>query len=769
MRISFTFLFSILTTITLQAQISSNMTLLNQYHVDSLPSASGVKYNDVWGYLDCTGGEYGILGSASRVHFFDLRDPVNMVEVASFEGGFDAIWRDMKTYHDRAYSVTDGVSEGLMIFDLSGLPDTVSKTYQSSEFFSKAHNIFIDEPNGLLYAVGTDSMNGGLIILDLKTDPDNPTLVSRVNLPANPNTGTGYVHDIYVRDNIAYASHGWLGFFIWDMNDPENPVLLASEDTGGYNHSSWVSEDGSFAIYAEEVPKGKPLGVVNLENLANELISVDLTFKFPLLDNDDLNTPHNPFIRGNLLICSYYEDGLQVFDVTDPMNPSPAAHYDTYPNNTSYNGTTGNWGTYPYLPSGIILASDTKTGLYILQMDSSITIPVVEVPTPPSVAEALVEMSELCTGDSVIFTLPEGVEKYTWIKDGEEMSETSNVLVVKEAGTYQGVVTNRNCENMTNTAVVIVNEIPDVSSIPSENIQACEGEVFGYEVPSGYDTYNWTKNGESISDSSFIQIENEGVYQLMVSNNGCDAASESFAIEYSEIPSVNITPQGPTEFCQGNFLNLMATSNQDDVSWMWIADTNFFGMETQISVTASGMYQAEVTNSFGCVGSTAIEITVFEPMIPNVEMDGNTLTASESSYYQWYRNGTIIQDANNQSYTISETGDYYVGTIDANGCFGNSNTVTVDVVSTNEIESIRSFSLFPNPTQNWLNLSIESEKIDTYTLEIISTNGQVIFEKNISLQNSDQLKVDLSEYAKGVYFLKIKNTEGQIVRRFVKI
>ena len=302
----------------LQAQPSMNMTLLDTWEDDTRPSPSGVQFNEVWGYVDCEGNEFAIIGSSTHVHFIDLADPSNLMEIDSFPGGETTIWRDIKTYKDRAYAVSDDTSEGLMIFDLSDLPNSISKTYHSTEFFGEAHNIFIDEKNGRLYSVGTDTQSGGVIVLDLTEDPDNPTLLASVNLPANPSSGQGYAHDIYVRDNIAYGSHGYLGFFIWDMTDPTTPILLASKNTGAYNHSSWVSEDGNFAIYAEEVPIGRPLGVMNLENLDNEFIEIDTTFKFPLNPNDDNNRPHNPFIRGDYLFCSYYHDGIQVFDVSDP-------------------------------------------------------------------------------------------------------------------------------------------------------------------------------------------------------------------------------------------------------------------------------------------------------------------------------------------------------------------------------------------------------------------------------------------------------------------
>ena len=81
---------------------------------------------------------------------------------------------------------------------------------------------------------------------------------------------------------------------------------------------------------------------------------------------------HNPFIIGDLVYVSYYEDGVQVFDISDPMAPQQVAYFDTWLDNTEYNTTQGCWGVYPFLPSGRIIASDSSNGLFLLELDESV-------------------------------------------------------------------------------------------------------------------------------------------------------------------------------------------------------------------------------------------------------------------------------------------------------------------------------------------------------------------------------------------------------------
>ncbi|MEL7021377.1 MAG: hypothetical protein AAGK47_07215, partial [Bacteroidota bacterium] len=117
-----------------------------------------------------------------------------------------------------------------------------------------------------LYAVGQGGFAArtDVIILDIGTDPANPVLLGQpllTNIVSN--IFNGYVHDIHVKDNIGYCSHiNDSVFALWDFSNPTNPVLLDAIDTRGLQHSSWLTKDGRYAIYAEET-SNTPLGVVD--------------------------------------------------------------------------------------------------------------------------------------------------------------------------------------------------------------------------------------------------------------------------------------------------------------------------------------------------------------------------------------------------------------------------------------------------------------------------------------------------------------------------
>ena len=360
---------------------AQNFNVSPKGYVGGMP---GNEYNDVWGYVDNTGKEYAVIGSTQAINIFDVTDCANPVLKLSYVDGANAIWRDFKTYQNYLYAVCDQTSgwpcaEGLEIINLTNYSYT-----QNTTDFTRAHNIFVDEPNGRLYVVGSNATNGQLTIYTLDTEIVNG--ITYNGTAANPvllkKFQTSYIHDIYVRNNIAYASHGYNGYIMWDVSNPANIQQLASNsDATGYNHSSWLTTNGQYAYAAEEVPRGRPLKLYQISGtgLSTSLNLVG-SFKDPLeapIYNN--NRPHNPFVKGDTLFVSYYEDGVQIFNISNPLSPKLIAYYDTYKlqNGLGYDVSAhdwkGPWGVYPYLPSGCIIAGDITQGLFTFKVDMPVS------------------------------------------------------------------------------------------------------------------------------------------------------------------------------------------------------------------------------------------------------------------------------------------------------------------------------------------------------------------------------------------------------------
>ena len=360
------------------AQESENMIFLSQVDLPNLPTQLGAQYGDVWGYTYPNGAEVAIIALIEQILFVDISSPANPVIVLDYpvvNAGTTtpnhSLWRDFDTYEHYIYAVSDQQTAGLIVFDMGSLPTSISAVFQSSAVFSRSHTLFIDQENGKLYAAGSNTQSNGLKILDIATDPENPTLFASVPL-------VGYVHDVYVRDDTAYCSHGSLSKInIYDFNAlPTSYTLLGTIENypeAGYNHSSWLNEGENKIVFCDET-FGSDVKIVNIDmqNLGD--ISADdiHTFYSELLGAavPGSSVGHNPYIIGDLVYISYYEDGVQVFDISDPANVTRFAYYDTYPDNVQYNGYIGCWGVYPFFPSGTIVASDMNNGLIMMQIEN---------------------------------------------------------------------------------------------------------------------------------------------------------------------------------------------------------------------------------------------------------------------------------------------------------------------------------------------------------------------------------------------------------------
>jgi len=352
-----------------QSCATVNLTFASQTN----PEPGGNNFSDVWGWNDGF-KEYAVLGSRTSVYFYDVTNASSPLLMASFTGGANSTWRDFKHYeaangNHYIYSVTEG-NEGLTIYDVTAAPTINQVAYQIKTEFSTAHNVFIDQSKGKLYLPGTNTRSNGLIVLDVAANPINPPVIGNVALPG------GYVHDVFVRNDTAYCSHGNNGLYVYNFVNAAAPVLLGNLTTyadQGYNHSSWLTDNGKYLVFCDET-HGRTVKMCDVSDLTDIKIADNFISTFgPLTDVNRI--AHNPFIKGNKVYISYYHDGVQVFDISNPTNVTACMGYDTYAANTNYTGFSGNWGTYPFLPSGSILASDRFGGLFVLQ-ETVIALPV---------------------------------------------------------------------------------------------------------------------------------------------------------------------------------------------------------------------------------------------------------------------------------------------------------------------------------------------------------------------------------------------------------
>jgi choice-of-anchor B domain-containing protein len=344
------------------AQHSNNVHLLcNWFDTTNAPAnGMGQHWNDVWGFT-VKGKEYAVIGGTAGAHIIDIDACQERAFIAT-PLTRNAIHRDFKTYKHYLYCVADeGLGSAMLVYDISYLPDSVKLVWISDrDTLNRAHNIFIDTARARLYCASPKGLLAGdhpLSVYSLE-NPEAPSFIC--NIDAFDKT-----HDLYVRNDTAWCSNSNSGYLVLDMSGLPNYRILGGLTTypfKGYNHSSWMGYD-YIGVMADET-FGMPLKVIDARNPS--VINVLSTFSPRPLDTTCI--PHNPYLLGHYAFVSYYLDGLQIYDLSDPRNPVRAGYYDTYPGD-DVQGYAGAWGCYPYLPSKRILVSDMQTGLYVFDVN----------------------------------------------------------------------------------------------------------------------------------------------------------------------------------------------------------------------------------------------------------------------------------------------------------------------------------------------------------------------------------------------------------------
>lgn len=363
-----------------QAQTYPSLNITLKAHLNPETDNTGYdgrKYSGCWGwYQQSKNKEYALVGTSSKTYFIDVTNPSSPVicdSVMARRAG--CTWREIKNYQNYCYIVSDdGTPNSFQIVDMQYLPDSVHVVYDDNTYFERSHTIFID--NDKLYCGGVSDVgnnyNSSMRVYSL-ANPTAPVLLRSLEQDINQST-IWIAHDMFVRNDTVYASCGDKGFFILKLT-ATNTFSLMQSFTGypyaGYNHSSWQTDDRKTMVFADEVPSHLPAKVIDVSNFNNIVITSTIS-------PSATTTPHNPYIVGNKWCwLSSYQDGLYLYDISNPSNVPIYGYFDTHPQgglnvgNYSTSDYRGNWGAYPYLPSKIIIALDMQNGIFILDGDDN--------------------------------------------------------------------------------------------------------------------------------------------------------------------------------------------------------------------------------------------------------------------------------------------------------------------------------------------------------------------------------------------------------------
>jgi hypothetical protein len=341
----------------------------------------------------------------------------------------------------------------------------------------------------------------------------------------------------------------------------------------------------------------------------------------------------------------------------------------------------------------------------------------------------------ICSNGTVSFTnTSTGSTTQTWLVNGTSFSSSVNATrTFPNAGTYEIklIASNGTCTD-TNTVTILVSS-PTTASISNASCQS----------------FTWPVNGQTYSQS--------GVYYATISNAaGCDS-----------IITLNLTINQPTNTSE-------TIINCGNYTWPVNGQT----------YTQSGTYTSTFTNASGCLSTKTLYLTINQPTNTSETIincgnytwpeNGQTYTQS-GTYTSTFTNAsgclstkTLILTINQTSssvltetaldsyvlngQTYTQSGTYTQVLPNSAGC---DSTITLNLTLdfTGISESVeRSVIVFPNPTNDLLNVIIPTDSEEHYVL--FDCRGRTLLEGRL---NGTLSQISLKELPIGSYFLQVGN------------
>ena len=201
---------------------------------------------------------------------------------------------------------------------------------------------------------------------------------------SGPRPGPTQCHDITVYPAIGFAGGACEGYgMLLDIHDPVNPKRLyaASDSNFSYWHSATFNNDGTKLLFSDEWGGGgqpkcratdpKQWGGDAIFTIEGDQLHFQSYYKMSAPQTPFENcVAHNgsiiPIPGRDVMVQSWYQGGISVFDWTDAAHPKEIAFFDRGPIDSTRMEDGGTWSAYWY--NGVIVSSEIARGLDIVEL-----------------------------------------------------------------------------------------------------------------------------------------------------------------------------------------------------------------------------------------------------------------------------------------------------------------------------------------------------------------------------------------------------------------
>lgn len=316
----------------------------------------------------------------------------------------------------------------------------------------------------------------------------------------------------------------------------------------------------------------------------------------------------------------------------------------------------------------------------------------IDEPTPDVSVDGILNCEITSTMLDASGSNSNGGTSYQWLNGTTEIG-TDPQINVDAPGTYTLIVTDE-VSGCTAEATVDVEQdieepIPDASV---SGLLTCEQLSVMLDGASssgnGILEYEWqNSNGQTIGSEETLDVEDTGVYTLIITDNsnGCTAETSIEVDEDITPPQADAGDNGVLN-CDANTVNLdgSASSQGDNIAYEWLNESNVsIGETVSVDVLEAGTYTLIVTNTDnGCTAEAQVTIETDDD-VPEADalvdgvlncneeealLDGSASSANGTISYEWSNAGGT-QITTEATTTVATPGIYTLLITDTdNGC-----------------------------------------------------------------------------------------------------
>ncbi|MEZ4977937.1 MAG: PKD domain-containing protein [Chitinophagales bacterium] len=354
--------------------------------------------------------------------------------------------------------------------------------------------------------------------------------------------------------------------------------------------------------------------------------------------------------------------------------------------------------------------------------------------------------------------------QYNW-GSGFVASSSTNSL---SAGNYSVLVSDgAGCSTQSSFTITEPAPLLVVETINDDHCSQGLGSI-SVNVSGGTPGYSYSWNGQT--GSALNANLQGGTYSLNVLDGNSCSLNTSFVVQNIAAPSISNVQVGNVN-CYGDStgsINLDA-SGAGTLTYDWgVASTE------DLNNVQAGSYTLVVSDAFGC--SSSITEVVSQPSAAldlSLTVVDNSATGGTSTIASVVNGGTqpytFTWSNGFSAPTISNlpTGLYSLTLTDANGCIDTA-SASIGNVGIHDFVWLDNISLYPNPTEQNLNIEISLVRMADLELEVYNALGQIIYKRSYLAFTSGKEQISMAEHAQGVYFLRLSSADGSRVFSFTK-